>query len=280
MNGSSVRGEPGPLPTFLIIGAAKAGTTTLSDYLATFPDVFIPPRKEIHYFTKFPDRGDDWYREQFAAGAGARAIGEASPSYLFRLWAHERMAALLPDVKLVAIFRHPVDRAYSHYWYWRSLGEITASFEEMIDREINGRKGAFPLLAISRYMQQIDHLLQFYPRESLLVLLLDDLRADPDATTRQLCEFLGLAHVPMPEEEAKNVAMEFRSIRLFHLMRRWKAWGRLPFNLASKLDALNRKKLIYPPMTPTIRRTMLDNLALDNEAFARWLGRDLSDWSV
>ena len=268
----------GPLPTFLIIGAPKSGTTTLSDFLRFSPDVYIPPRKEIHFFTRFYDRGERWYREQFADGSGAVAVGEASPEYLFRIHAHERMASVVPDAKLVAIFRNPVERAYSQYWYLRSQGVNAPSFEDLARAEMKGEVGRPALLSVGYYAAQIEHLTQYYDRENLLVLLLDDLQTDPEGVLRTLSGFVGVEPPPISQARASNKAMEFRSLRLFRLMRRWKAWERLPFGLGSRLDALNRKPMAYQAMDPRLRRELVDHFTAHNEALARLLDRDLSAW--
>jgi hypothetical protein len=105
----------GRLPTFCIIGAMKAGTTSLAAWLDEHPDVHIAPQKETLFFNTPYNfwLGVDWYREQFAAAGDAHAVGDATPLMQNPL-AVRHMADLLPDAKLVAILRNPVDRAYSH----------------------------------------------------------------------------------------------------------------------------------------------------------------------
>src|ERR671919_2133494 len=106
------------LPTFLVIGAMKSGTTALINSLGKHPDVFALP-SEIHFFDRFHDRGLDWYRERFAKARGQGAVGESTPEYMYLPHARERIVRDLPGVQLIAILRNPVERAYSHYWHNR-----------------------------------------------------------------------------------------------------------------------------------------------------------------
>src|SRR5258706_11489250 len=100
------------LPDFLIIGAQRSGTSTLYQYIARHPDVRGAFRKEVHYFDMHYDRGLDWYRACFPTRG---FTGESSPSYLIHPEVPARVAAVLPDIKLIAILRNPVERAYSAY---------------------------------------------------------------------------------------------------------------------------------------------------------------------
>ncbi|MGH2726565.1 MAG: sulfotransferase domain-containing protein, partial [Actinomycetota bacterium] len=122
------------LPNFLILGAMKAGTTSLAYWLGEHPDVFLAPGKELFFFN-VPQRwelGVDWYRSQFAGSEGKIARGEATPGYLGHPQAAERIAATLPDVRLIALLRHPADRAYSQYWHNRATGTETRTFARMV----------------------------------------------------------------------------------------------------------------------------------------------------
>src|SRR5947209_8592328 len=129
-----------PLPNFLILGAQKAGTTALYAYLRWHPEITGPSFKEVSFFDRHYARGERWYRAHFPARRRP-FVGEASPSYLFHPLVPERVARLLPDARLVAILRNPVDRAFSHYQHEVSLGREPLSFEEAVAHEEERMRG-------------------------------------------------------------------------------------------------------------------------------------------
>lgn len=184
-------------PDFIVIGAMKAGTTTLFSHLKAHPQVFMGDPKEPNYFSKddvYEGKGRDWYRGLFADARPDQRCGEASPSYTRapRFSATpQRMAAAVPHAKLVYIMRHPVERFYSNYVFDRSFG-----FNEPIRETLTQRSY---VLETSRYIDQIRRYLECFPREQLHCLLLDDLRSDVAGTLHRLAEFLGIAEFAEPE---------------------------------------------------------------------------------
>lgn len=192
---------PGPkktgaaLPDFLIIGAAKSGTSTLYDYLARHPQIFMSPIKEPCFFDphKTWDNGLQWYESLFADAVEGQLCGEASTNYT--RWPQVdgvpgRIARILPNAKLIYLMRHPVDRAYSHYVH-RHTKEVyprqpfIKTFEEFVEDD--------PLcLDSSDYMLQITKYLEVFPREAFLFLFTENLQAQPGSVIMQVCRFLGV----------------------------------------------------------------------------------------
>jgi hypothetical protein len=204
-----------PLPDFLILGAQKAGTTALYAYLRWHPQITGPSFKEVSFFDRHYARGERWYRAHLPARRRDRIVGEASPSYLFHPLAPERVAQLLPDARLIALLRNPVDRAFSHYQHEVALGREPLAFEEAIDREGERMQGEvehmlrdpeyfseawwnYTYLARGRYAEQLERWFESFPRERLLVLLTDELGADPAGTHRRVLEFLGVEPRELP----------------------------------------------------------------------------------
>jgi hypothetical protein len=200
------------LPSALLIGAQRSGTTSLFNYLAQHPDVRQPSGKEIHYFDLHYARGIRWYRGRFPfrhrLRGGALTI-DASPYYLLHPRAPERAAQLLPGVKLVAILRNPIDRAFSHYQHEVRDGRETLSFPDAIARETERladeeerlrrdpsyysyNHHRYSYTTRGRYLEQLTRWVQHYPRERLLVLQSERLFSEPAAVCAELYQFLGL----------------------------------------------------------------------------------------
>jgi hypothetical protein len=201
--------RPRALPSFIIIGTQKGGTTSLHDYLLAHPDVRPGIGKGIHYFDELYERGPRWYRSNFPILRPGQITGEASPDYMPHRDVPRRVAGLLPDVRLIALLREPVARAHSHYVHNRSKGYELRSFEQAVDDELATLPGESDAAAFDRspdqrarwrdayvargfYAEQLDRWRAVFPAEQLLVLRSEDLYADPAATTARACTFLGL----------------------------------------------------------------------------------------
>jgi hypothetical protein len=212
-------------PNYLVIGAQKSGTTSLHAYLAAHPGVLASSVKEVEYFTKHYGRGRRWYLSHFplavtarAAGLARRvrpAVGESSATYLFHPRAPRRVSAFDPALKLIAVLRDPVDRAYSHYQMEFRWGRETLPFEDALVREeslapelarmcddatyesIDAVNCSY--VARGRYAEQLARWLELFPREQLLVLTSDELLSDPAAAMARVAGFL---HVPVRPAES------------------------------------------------------------------------------
>jgi hypothetical protein len=259
----------------------RSGTTSLARYLGIHPHVFMAPVKEVHYFDWNFDRGVEWYRRQFAEAGTARAIGEATTSYMYDPQVPGRMAALLPDARLVALLRNPVDRAYSHYWHKRVRGKEPLDFEAAIAAESDRlARGDSPdaldysYVDRGRYLTQLARVTEHYPREALQVVLFEDLRDRAAETFQSVCRFLGLGDefVPPNLGEPINRFTKFRSTRLRHIS------GYLPGLVGKAVGKLNAANADYPPVDPAVRRQLVAIFEADVAALEAWLGRDLSLW--
>lgn len=177
------------LPTFVVIGAKKAGTTSLHRYLSAHPQVWVPSSKRLEFFsTDRWERGVGWYEDQFARGSAHRVRGEISTSYTRHplvAGVPQRMREVVPDVRLVYLVRDPIERIASHYrsaylegWERRSIDEaVLADAERFLDP--------------SRYAFQIEQYLAHYPREQLLVVTAEDLRSERRGTLVEILRFIG-----------------------------------------------------------------------------------------
>jgi hypothetical protein len=276
---------PVRFPNFLIIGAMRAGTTSATGYLRQHPEVFIPEQKEIHYFNREAnfERGPEWYGQFFRQAGQARAVGEATPGYLYAREAPARMAQVVPDARLIAILRDPVDRAYSHYWHDRHRGRVSVPFEEAVarERERVGSPGSATVTQGSYldrgfYLPQLERVCAHFDRSALLVLLFEDLVRDPGPAYASMCRHLGIDHRFEPPDLGRNLNLPGppRSVRLHRYLRARRRT--LPGRVAARLNA--GKAAPYPPMDPAQRFDLVAHYVAQNRALAAWLGRDLSAW--
>ena len=263
----------GPLPNFFIIGAMRSGTTALARYVGAHPDVFMAPEKEVHFFDRHEDRGLDWYRSRFARYQDQRAVGEATQTYLFMPDVPAKIAAVVPDARLIAILRNPVDRAYSHFWMNRGLRTENRDPADALTAE-PGAPVFFPYLDRGRYLPQLQRVCEHFSRDALHVLLFEELLSDPEETFAAVCSFLGIDASVRPDNLGrqinKNVAI--RSLRVREFARA------LPAPAAKVIGKLNSKPFSYPKIDPALRRELAKRFTQDNARLAEWLGRDLSIW--
>ncbi|MDQ3454765.1 MAG: sulfotransferase, partial [Actinomycetota bacterium] len=202
-------------PSFLIIGAQKAGTTFLHQELLGHPQVVAALTKEIQYFSDHFRKGPEWYSGFFPAMSavaryGSVMCGEATPNYLFHPLAASRIAAALPEVKVIVLLRDPVRRAFSQYLHERRLShEPARSFDDALALELGRTAGELQRLveepdyvsyawrhhayrARGRYQEQLERLYQHIDPARVMVLIAEDMFAAPTATVARVVEFLGL----------------------------------------------------------------------------------------
>src|SRR4051812_6197591 len=182
--------EHGRMPNFLVIGAMKAGTTSLYHYLREHPDIFMPKVKELDFFAvdEAWARGTPWYRQHFAAAGDAPAVGEASTAYT--KYPHypgvpERIARAIPECRLIYVVRDPIERIVSHYRHRVAVGAEREPLERAVVEN--------PIYVdYTRYAAQIERYLEWFPREQLLVVDSAGLRDDRRGTVQGVYAFLGV----------------------------------------------------------------------------------------
>jgi hypothetical protein len=226
-----------PLPDYLIIGAHRAGSTSLWAYLSQHPSVAANfPRlqgvKGVRYFDENYFRGDDWYRSHFPTTAyrgylrrrhGAPALaGDASSYYLFHPAAAERAAKLVPDAKLIVLLRNPVDRAYSHWLRERRDGkEPLERFAEAVEAEPRRLAGEidrivgderyysyahenFSYMTQGHYLEPLQRWLEHFPRERVHIEVSERFSKDPQGGYDRVLRFLGLPRVILRDTRPRN----------------------------------------------------------------------------
>lgn len=300
-------------PDFLIVGAPKAGSTALHAALERHPELFLSTPKEPKYFltggrppSRIHHRGPGdahssqewiWRREQYLqlfADAPADALaGESTPFYLWDRAAQRRIAAEIPNVKLIAVVRDPIDRAYSNWTHLRSDGlEPEADFGRACEVEDErARQGWAPFwryVDLGRYGEQLASLYEHFPREQVHVLRYRALIDDPAHTLDEITKFLGVQTGIVQDIPPSNTSAwagdGLINTGLRHAIRAGAAvggylpptyWRRVERPL---LNVLHRGNAHRPSLDVEVRRRLVDVYRPDVELLEGLLGRSFQDW--
>ena len=182
----------GSLPNFIIIGAAKSATTTLTTIFPKHPDIFISKPKEPKFFGRNYNKGWEWYASRFAAGSNMALRGEGSTMYASKLNSFRQtphlMHKYLPDLKLIYIVRNPLDRIVSQWRHYRGRHPDCANFNDLMsDRHLRKL-----VVGCSMYYQHLTHFLEVYPAHQIHCMTFEDLIQKPKRSLRSAMRFLGV----------------------------------------------------------------------------------------
>jgi hypothetical protein len=281
------------LPNFLIIGARRAGTTSLYHYLRAHPQVFMPPEKELNFFVpnKNWTRGLRWYEQRFEQADDALAIGEASPSYT-RFPRSQGIPALiaqvLPDARFIYLVREPIERMVSHYlqnlrYLWES--ELSAETALLGDRRyIDG----------SSYAMQVEQYMLHFPRKRLLIVMTEDLRNARTATMERIYRFLGVDSTTVPanlnEEYNATNSEQSRAVRptasvFSRNLRRLPGYRRLASATPHSLKKVKRRLATSEigstvRISHEVRQELERRLRPDMERLRDYMGEDFDGWGI
>lgn len=305
-------------PDFVLIGAAKCGTTALYDMLCNHPGIFGSPVKEPHYFSQFkvdqftnrfrknnvidPDSyfANDELSEQFqlfitdlnlylrlfATASDQMLRGEASTSYLYSDRAARAISEHNPDTKIIAILRNPIDRVFSHYTMALKYGYTTDDFLTAVRKDQNvidkgwGRSQLY--LELGHYDEQIARYFQYFPREHIHLIHYDDWRSNPQREMQALIEFLNLDPIEIPSNNFRNVGEIPRFVRVnqwFHQLGiRQSLADHIPLSLKKTIRSWYLKPKDKLHMEESARAYLLSYYRPRIERLAEIWGRDLSSW--
>ena len=281
---------------FIGIGASKSGTTWLTDCLFEHPEVSFSEPKEVRYFNetvsfarkyvnKDHNKPFSWYKKHFLHCKKDNLIGEFSPHYLYDEKAPALIKQHFPDVKLIVCLRNPMDRAYSEYGMHRyyTLAE-KRSFEDALEEEAE-------YIGKGLYFEQLQRVLQYFPKDRMHVILFDDIVADPESVLKKLLYFLGVDSSLAPEliQQKSNILkrVRFRCVldimaavtrsliylRLSFLVRFMKQMG-----VKRTIITLNSSPFKQPAMNPATRDHLRNVFKDDISKLEALLQLDLSHW--
>jgi hypothetical protein len=289
------------LPNFVIIGAAKAGTTALYWYLAEHPAVFMSPVKETNYFAygldaegrllygdpdvhRFPVKSLSEYEQLFTNVGGAVAVGEASPIYLECPQAAGRIRELLPAARILCSLRQPVERTYSDYlMYLRRRGR---RFDPT--RELTATAGwAHPdsrWMQVSRYSQQLERYFAAFTREQIHVLLIDDFKPSPLRAVQDVYRFINVDPAFVPDFDTPHAPGGMPASTLLEgfftgsaIMSAVKPW--VPVRAANWIRRLRTRNMRQPPaLPPALKQELTAHFRDDIARTSQLIGRSLDHW--
>jgi len=270
------------LPTFIVIGAMKCGTTSLYYVLGAHPEIEMSDRKETDFFVRENNygKGRDWYEQRFPAAGQAR--GECSPNYtkahLFSGVAR-RMHALVPDVRLVYVVRDPIERMISHYVGSRASGREDRPFAEAVTSPGNN------YVHTSQYFRQLSPYREHFDDEQIWVGALEGFAEAPAAVLRDLHRFIGVDSTVADEQLRQG---PFNTSRRKRRRGEWYQWLRRVTSqpLKDSLRPYVPKQWIpgtpieRPEPSDALRNRLVEALRDDVAALRRWTGRSFDSWSV
>jgi hypothetical protein len=270
--------KPG-LPHFIIIGAVKGATTWIHNQLQQHPEIFLPA-PEPHYFSQEYDRGLEYYRSLFGAALPGQICGEKSADYFAHPDAVRRLAATLPDARLVLQLRNPVDRAYSDYKMLFRRGTVTGPPETYLD----GRENDQPrFLLDGLYGAHLKRWFDYFDRAQLQVLLFEEVMSAPTKVVAAVCDHIGASHHFSAEvgTRPRNYSGErFLPLPLRAALAPLKGAAR-PLRGKPAFERVRQafaREIPYPPLSDALRLRIAEYYARDIEQLELLIGRDLSCW--
>jgi hypothetical protein len=288
---------------FFIVGAQKAGTSSLYQFLRQHKAIYLPTGKDFFAFNEDPMYGVPesklgvYYRNY----AGQPLVGGSNVQIMAFPGAVESLHSYSPEIRLIIMLRNPLERAYSAYWMMRRSGrERCETFEAALAEE-GGRlergtfrdKAEFSYLAHGYYHDQIKFIYRFFDREKVYIGLFDDLKLNPERLTLQVLDHLGVGASDLDIDFSKkaNQASMPRSMTLQRINKSQNRFKKLYRTLApvglqvrlaeflfETLEKNNLRPVKYPPMAPETRGELAKHFWAHNEKLSHLIGRDLSHW--
>ncbi len=300
------------MPDFLLIGAAKSGTTSLYHYLQQHPQIYMCPVNEPNFFAleqvnlerhfrgpvdreileKHCVTDVQKYQALFASAPPEARCGENSPLYLYSEHAPARIKKLIPQVKLIAILRHPAERAYSNFQQYRRAGiEPLTTFEGALDAEearIQQGWGPWPFWHYARvgfYAEQLRRYMACFPKEQIFVGLYDDLKANPEVFLQQIFGFIGVEQGFTPDISIQHNLSGQPRLQTIHTLATQPNFVKTLLNRIfppqirhSLRDHLHRWNTIKAPLRPETRARLIAYYREDMLQLQELIQLDLTHW--
>lgn len=234
------------LPNFLVIGAEKSATTWLYNKLKQHPEIFMPETKEILYFNKldsnlnernlFNKKKLSWYKNFFSEVTDEIAVGEVSPMYICDPLAAKRIKKTIDNIKIIAILRNPIDRAYSHYWMAKSKGDTYLDFKEIVQKK--ERK----FIKRGLYYRQLVEYYQLFDKNKIKIVLFSEMLNNKEKELKNIYDFLEINtnFIPRKINDQDNSSSAYRSKEFIHWLRKVNDLLRIKLNMGYLVDLIKK----------------------------------------
>lgn len=292
------------LPNFFVVGAQKAGTTSLHYYLFDHPEIYLPDIKETKFFAdpKRYKKGIDAYQSHYFSGwNGEKAVGEIDPDYMYFPGSIERISRHmdLEKLKFIFLLRNPAERAFSHYQMTFRRGYESLTFEKAIKKEVARihkdwfSKMHFSYIDRGYYRRQIQHYLQYVGRSQLFFLTLEELKTSLLESLRKLFFFLDISTDFEPANlrkiyhkgtHPKSVAFLRRIVSPKagfekKLARLLIPWDKPRHKIGAKLIAWNQTSKNRPVLSSDTRHLLCEHYREENRKLSELIGKNLDAWN-
>jgi hypothetical protein len=316
------------LPNFIIIGAAKSGTTALYHYLKQHPQIYMSPMKEPRFFAfepgelEFGGPGDtalhrstlvnlEDYQALFLNVSGERAVGEASPVYLCSPKAAGRIKSFVPEARLIAILRHPVDRAYSHYLHQirdgvEPLTDFSQALQAEEKRVHDNWEYRWRYKELGFYAVQLRKYFDTFDRKQMKIYLYEDFNTDPQRVLRDVYRFLSVDDTFVADTSVRyNMSGVPRSKVIHAVLSKLQKATQVTFDWAPQQESdtqatlpgrlakspwlekarqfgigLKNRNLVKPPLAPEVQKQLLEDYREDILILQDLIRQDLSRWFI
>ena len=276
---------------FFIAGCSKTGTTWLYRCLKEHPEVFVPVRDSLHYFSINYYWGEPWYHQWFEGVEGEKIICDPTPSNIRPSRAARRIFDYNPEAKLLFTLRNPVERSFSHYWHQKRKGLVRFDFSDTVDYAGVGNFDLFEIwIKSSFYTEQLEPFFEIFPREQLRIKLYDELVEDSKKYLDDILDFLQIDRDFTPSVLDRKVNSAKKNSRKLvsdpNLIRRLKTTARtLLYNnkLKSTLNFGKKTQRDIPNeyeigVSGELRERLNHIFATELKDLSALIGRDLSHW--
>ena len=276
-------------PHFLVVGAAKAGTTWLHYCLDAHPKIFVPKAKELHFFS-YPyvyQRGKDWYESFFHSASSESVLGEVCPSYISFPNVAERIYKYNPNMKLIFVLRDPVQRAYSHYCMGMKIGRVSLDINQNLSNDS-------PYVQLGLYYQQITRFKKVFPSEQIKIIIFDDIKVCPHQTLTEIYTFLQVNKDFVPTQTVLNPKNVSKSLPKYSkiyklakgieqkLSNNSKVFKEVftEFRLKGYLDIFHQINCgnKYPQLSKEKKKSLAEFYSQDVDNLSQLLNKDLQFW--